>query len=223
MRNRSISTTQLAKICGVSQGTVDRALNNRKGINPETKERILRVAKEYGYRPNQHARCMNSGKSMLIGIVIFDFDNEYFSDLVTEIERRCSEMGYYAIVMLTHKDKEKERQCLENLYYMAVDGIVLCPVNEGEEYEEFLHSLSCPIVTVGNKLKTLPYAGIDNKRAMYDATKYVMEKGYEYLVYVMPSLLENENSYSQSERLAGFKNAVGDLLHDIQIREFDMP
>ncbi|MBQ9117202.1 MAG: helix-turn-helix domain-containing protein, partial [Clostridia bacterium] len=47
-----MTTTQLARICGVSQGTVDRALHNRGGINPETKARILEIAKEYDYRPN---------------------------------------------------------------------------------------------------------------------------------------------------------------------------
>ena len=65
-----ISSTEIAKICGVSQGTVDRALNNRNGISPQTKEKILSVAKEFGYRPNIHTRCMAGGKSHLIGVVI---------------------------------------------------------------------------------------------------------------------------------------------------------
>ena len=47
-----ITCAQLAQICGVSQGTVDRAINNRPGINPETKKRILEAAKTYGYSPN---------------------------------------------------------------------------------------------------------------------------------------------------------------------------
>lgn len=44
--------------CGVSEGTVDRALNDREGIKKETKEKILKVAKELGYRPNHLARCL---------------------------------------------------------------------------------------------------------------------------------------------------------------------
>ena len=61
-----ISTTEIAKICGVSQETVDRALNNRNGISPQTKEKILSVAKEFGYRPNLHARSIAGGKSLRI-------------------------------------------------------------------------------------------------------------------------------------------------------------
>ena len=51
-RFSNITTTQLARICGVLQGTVDRALHNRGEINPETKAKILAVAKEYGYAPS---------------------------------------------------------------------------------------------------------------------------------------------------------------------------
>ena len=51
-RFSKITTTQLARICGVSQGIVDRALHNRQGISSETRKQILAVAKEYDYVPN---------------------------------------------------------------------------------------------------------------------------------------------------------------------------
>lgn len=82
MRKTRISTTKIAEICGVSQGTVDRALNGRKGIRPETREKILNVAKEYDYRPNIHARSIAGGKSQLIGVVVFNLNNQYFSDFL---------------------------------------------------------------------------------------------------------------------------------------------
>ena len=204
MKRNIISTSRLAEICGVSQGTVDRALNGRKDISEKTKERILKVAKEYGYRPNLHARSMSGGKSMLIGIVVFDLENEYFADLVTEIERYSAERGYYSIIMLTHKDKETERKCIENLYYMAVDGIVLCPINDGKEYENYLNSLDIPILTVGNRLGNIPYASIDNRLAMREATRCAKKGGYKRLIYLMPNIPEGENAYAQEERLKGF-------------------
>lgn len=128
MKN-NISTTKLAKLCGVSQGTVDRALNNRKGISEKTKERILAVAKQYGYRPNIHARSIAGGRSMLIGIVVFDLNNQYFSDILMRIEEYCAKKDYSAVVMFTDKDPKKEIECIKNLYHMAVDGIVLCPTD----------------------------------------------------------------------------------------------
>lgn len=203
MKYKGISTTRIAQICGVSQGTVDRALNNREGINPKTKEKILNVAKEYGYRPNIHASSMAGGKSHLIGVVVFDLNNQYFSDILISIESHCASLGYSTVVMFTDKDYKKEIECIQNLYHMSVDGIVLCPINNGEDYEEFLLSLNIPIVTFGNKLNKFPYVGIDNELAIKDTVADLLEKGYEQLIYVKPGL-NQRNTFAQTERLNSF-------------------
>jgi len=207
MKPHSISTTQLAKICGVSQGTIDRALNDRPGINPETKARILAAAKSYGYRPNIHARSMAGGKSMLIGVVVFDLNNPYFSDILTSITNYCSKRGYSTVVMFTDRDPEQEIECIQNLYHMSVDGIVLSPVGLGEEYENFLLSLELPIVTIGNRLERFPYAGIDNRRAMQEVTRHVLAEGYDHLIYVKPNL-RGSNTFGQDARLSAFLHCM---------------
>ena len=203
MNKPRISTTKIAEICGVSQGTVDRALNGRKGIRPETKEKILSVAKEYGYRPNIHARSIAGGKSQLIGVVVFNLNNQYFSDFLTCVEKYCTAQNYSTVVMFTNKDSTKEINCINNLYHMAVDGIILCPVNNGEEYENYLLSLNIPIVTIGNKLNRIPYIGINNSLAMKETVEYVIQNGYQKLIYVKPKLLE-KNTFAQKERLTAF-------------------
>lgn len=204
MKFDNISTTKLAKICGVSQGTVDRALNNRPGISSATKEKILNAAKEYGYRPNIHARSIAGGKSQLIGVVVFDLNNQYFCDILTQIEGYCSNLGYSAVVMFTNKDSKKEIECIKNLYHMSVDGIALFPVNYGEEFENFLLSLNIPIATFGNKLNNFAYIGIDNKAATKDAIDAVISKGYKNLIYVTPNI-SSKNAFAQNERLSAFK------------------
>lgn len=223
MNKRGISTTQLAKICGVSQGTVDRALNNRKGIKSETKEKILTAAKEYGYRPNIHARSIAGGRSMLLGVVVFDLKNQYFSDILIAIERECALRGYSAITMFTDKDKKKEIACIDSLYRMAADGIVICPINEGEEYENYLLSLNMPVVTIGNRLGKVPYVGIDNRLAMREAVEYVTSRKYDRLIYVKPHLTGG-NTFAQKERLEEFcricsKNSVEFAVAELQNAE----
>lgn len=203
MKRNGVSTTQLAKICGVSQGTVDRALNGRKGISPKTKERILAAAQEYGYRPNIHARSIAGGRSTLIGVVVFDLNNQYFSDILTAIEKECTARGYSMIAAFTNKDVNKEIECIDNLYHMSVDGIILCPINKGEAFENYLLALNMPIVTIGNKLKNIPYVGIDNALSMEETVEYVLSKGYEKLIYVKPHLSGN-NTFAQTERLNAF-------------------
>ncbi len=201
-----ISTKKIAELCGVSQGTVDRALNNRKGINEETKKRILQVAEENGYKPNFYAQAMKMGKSKLIGIVLFDLDNQYFADILTNIEDCASRKGYSTIVMFTNKQTRRERECIESLVHMGVDGIVICPINQGPEFEDYLQSIKIPVVTVGNKLRSIPYIGINNALAMKEVVDYAIEKGYNRLIYVKPHLLKN-STFAQSERLTAFSKA----------------
>lgn len=203
MKINHISTTQIAEICGVSQGTVDRALNNRKGISPKTKEKILSVAQEYGYRPNIHARTMAGGRSQLIGVIVFDLNNQYFSDILTKLEHYCAEKGCSVVVMFTNKNEQKELECIQTLYAMSADGIALCPINSGEAFENYLLSLNLPVVTFGNRLNRISYAGIDNAAAMQDTVNTILDKGYQHLIYVRPALTE-KNTYAQTERINTF-------------------
>lgn len=211
MKPRILSTNQLAKLCGVSQGTVDRALNDRPGISPQTKQKILDAAKAYGYRPNIHARSISGGKSMLLGIVVFDIQNEYFSDLLMGIEDACRQRGYSTVVMFTHKDPERELACIDSLYRMYMDGIVLCPINRGEDFEKYLHSLEIPIVTVGNRLDTFPHIGIDDYEAMAEVVRQAAGKGYRQLLYPCPALDPAQNTWAQSRRLKGFLDTADAL------------
>ncbi len=196
--NFTITTKKLAEICGVSQGTVDRALNDRRGISSDTRKMILEKAKEYGYIEKKNI------KPKLIGIVIFDLYNEYFSELVMKFETECSKYGYSLVVMFTEKDKQREIDCINQLYYMGVCGIILCPVNCGKDFSRFLMSLGKPIITVGNKIEGIGHIGIDDFRAGYDAAEFLARKR-KNIIYYSRALLSKNNNFAQKERYYGFR------------------
>ncbi len=196
--NFSITTTMLAKICGVSQGTVDRALNGRAGIKAETREKILIAARKYGYIEGLEQ------ETQAIGIVVFDLYNDYFAELVMCFEEECKKCNKSLVVMFTGKSKTEELRCIKRLYYMGVSGIVLCPVNNGSEFENFLNSMKIPVVTVGNKLDNISYVGIDNGRAMYDACDLFSSENKKIVYYSIP-MNSDENKYAQVERQRGFE------------------
>lgn len=202
MRNLKISTERLAQICGVSQGTVDRALNNRNGISEETKKKIIAAAIKYGYRPiNENALSRH------IGVIVFDLNNEYLTTLVTELESELRNEGYRATVMFSHYDREYEIECIKTLYSSGVDGIVVFSVNRGDDFVNFISSLSIPVVCVGNKVEGIPYVGIDDHAAMKALTEYVAEKDYNKLIYFSPAL-EYKDAFAQKLRYQGFLEGV---------------
>lgn len=203
MRNMKISTAQLAKICGVSQGTVDRALNGRSGISKDTKDKIISTAVKYGYRPPSAEK----DSSKQIGIIVFNLNNEYLTSLVTEIEFALREKGYTATVMLSHYSKEHEIECIKKLYSSGVDGIVLCSVNSGSEFVNFISTLSIPVVCVCNKIDGIPYVGIDDFAAMKDMTELVLSKEYRQIIYFSPAL-KYSDAYAQKQRFEGFMAGI---------------
>ena len=212
MSNRKITVKDLAQLCGVSIGTIDRAINNRGGINPETKQKILDAAAKYGYVKNQNARTLSSGSSNLIGVIIFNLKNEFPSALLTSIEAEASRRGYSTLIMLSNYSEKTECDCVTRMRSMNVAGIIaMSVVTDSGYYESLIHG-GTRIVAVGNRIVgDIPYVGIDDRAAMRASTEYVLARGYERLVYVAP-LLEKaatQNIGAQSERFSGFLDAIG--------------
>ena len=171
MKNLKISTSEIARICNVSQGTVDRALNNRMGIKAATKEKIIQVAKKFGYR--DFANTEKHEVSGQVGVIIFNLENEYFSELVTEIEHALREEKLGTIIMMSHYDKQYEIECIRSLYNMGVDGIILCTVNCGEDFDNYLKLFDIPIVSVGNIAQKIASGDVPEK--LCDVSVYLLD------------------------------------------------
>ena len=209
-RFSSMTTTQIARICGVSQGTVDRALHDRPGIAPQTKARILEVAREFDYIPSVGGKTP-AGKSMLIGVVLYDLYNPFFSKLAMSLVNEFQSVGYSVIFQFSDKSLDRERSALDYFNYIGVDGIVLFSVgSDNAEYLSYLHSLMRPTVAIGNRMEGIAYIGIDDKRAMYDLTEQ-LSRQYPVgeLVYFSPSLKKELHSLNaQRLRFEGFRQAA---------------
>lgn len=207
-----ITTKDLAQICGVSRTTVHRALHDGAGrIHPDTREMILRVAKENDYRPDLLARGLVKGQTFNIGVVVLDVKSRYFAELLSIIGAEAGKQGYFVNITLHDNDKETEKSQLTRLADYHVDGIIVSSVNEGEAYQNFLRSLDIPLVSVDNKIADgIPFVGIDQRRAMIDATTRVIEKKYEKLIFVCPPMEDagKRNIYVHKERLQGFKETI---------------
>ena len=211
-RFSKITTTQLARICGVSQGTVDRALHNRGDINPKTRERILAIAREYDYIPN--VKINNQANSMLIGVVLFDLYNEFFSKIAMSLVNAAKSVGYSVIFQFSEKDYKSERSALEYFDYIGVDGIILFSVgSDSEEYKTYLQLLKKPIIMIGNKMFDFHYIGIDDADAMREVTERIAERiPVGDILYYAPILKENLHSVNaQRLRVNGFVEAMTTL------------
>jgi len=203
----------IARLCGISEGTVDRAINNRPGINEKTRQRVLEVARLLNYRPNRIAQSLATGRTMTIGIICFDLYNNFFSQLIDIIEANAKRHEYFVNLILTHRDLNKEIEGIQYLIERNVDGIIMFPVGKGERYVEYLKSIKKPIVTLYNKISDgFAHIGVDDHNAMSDAVKFIKSKGYERIYFITPAITKQEESglnvYTLKRRLNGYIDGI---------------
>lgn len=213
----AITIKDIAAACGVSRGTVDRALNNRGGINSETKNHIIDTAKKLGYQPNLLAKSLVTGKSYTIGLLVFDLHNEFFAEFVHCAQKYCLDKGYHLITMVSNMDKDIEKKCVDNLVSRNIDGLIISSVHKDKKYIAYLKALQIPVVSITNRLDThIPYIGIDDYNAMYDATNLALHKTYRNFIYISPPLRfkSSHNVCAPLKRYEGFLGALSNANTD---------
>ena len=106
-----ISLKDIASAAGVSEATASLALNGRKGVNAQTRDKVIAIAKEMGYVGSDNAKTLASRRSGLIGVMVPNISNLFYSNLVRHIERALRDMGYKMILVTTESNinYEKER------------------------------------------------------------------------------------------------------------------
>jgi LacI family transcriptional regulator len=124
---------QIAQLARVSIGTVDRALHGRPGINPSTRQRILKIANQIGYSPNLAARALSIARANVrIGVCIpreiHFFYDQMWSGILDE-ERRASHLGVHFIHRPVHALGEHDTDAFQELVDQKVDGIILTAGN----------------------------------------------------------------------------------------------
>lgn len=195
----NVTTTQLARICGVSQGTVDRALHDRKGIKKETREKILKIAKEYDYVPQIGGSV---GQSMIIGVVLYDLYNDFFSRIAMSLVNEAKKVGYVVNFFFSNKDIKQEKSAIDYFNYIGVDAIIIFSVgSDGKDYENYLRSINKPVVTIGNKIGEVAYIGIEDKNAMSELTLKVLQESKMGRIEYFSPVLKKELNSQNAQRL----------------------
>lgn len=131
---------------GVSTATVSHVLNGTRFVKSDTRERVLQSIQKLNYNPNITARVLKTGKKMLIGFVVPNIRDEFFSTIIKECEQVLSEQDFRLLIMNTHEDPQREKACLNYLSGGAVDGILLASTMKKYKcVEDVLHG-SLPVV-----------------------------------------------------------------------------
>ena len=129
-----VTMKEIAYMCGVSRGTVDRVLNNRGRVRPETEEHIRAVAKSMGYRSVQ-SKTMEAyaGRAMKIGLLVNSMDQPYFSQILASMISSIEELAAYKITSVIKLsggfDVDQQLRQLDELLAQEVDALAMTSAN----------------------------------------------------------------------------------------------
>lgn len=166
-----VSIKHIADLAGVSRGTVDRALNDRYGIDPELKARILKIASDLGYRSNRAGKMLSIRKSPLnIGIQMPSIGNEFFAEVERGLQSAAKDYEDFGLTLsiktMKGFDVATQIRQIRELIAEGINGLAFVPINH-PDIQKLLEKIAItglPVITLNSDIsegQRLGYVGTD--------------------------------------------------------------
>ncbi len=208
---KKVTIKDVAQRAGVSPTTVSMVLNGKSISLPEsTRERVRRAVEELDYNTNVLARALVTRKTNIIGVVVPDISNAFFSEAVRHIQVEFAKCGYDIILCNSEERAENDGRYVRLLAGRNVDGLILTPSAEaltGENSERFralLDGLHIPYLFFDRYYSDAPRIAVDNAASSYVAAKHLLERGHTRIGIIAGPLTLN----SSRNRLKGVRRAM---------------
>jgi len=201
--------SDVASQAGVSLMTVSRVINNKGDVSNETRQRILEIISNLGYRPSGIARSLATKETYTIGLVVPDVSNPFFADVTKGVERLAYSKGFHVFLCNTEEDPQRELAVIQSLEEKRVDGLILCSSRlEEEKLVDALANLPA-VVLINRRLHqigedTFDSVILDDERGGWMATQHLIQSRHQYIGF----LAGPPASYSAAGRCRGFLSAL---------------
>ena len=209
------TVADVAKRAGVSVSTAARVLSGQGYAAEETRRHVLEAAKELGYVPNQIARSLRTRRTKMIGLLIGDVENLFYSVIARNVESVTRDAGYHLVLCNSDDDPEIEREYLKLLEGIQVDALIVTPTSENRKNLGRLLEKEMVIVQVDRRVDDLAADAIlvDNEEGAASAVSHLIDAGHSRIGIVTGELAV----HTAQLRLAGYERALG--AHGIPLRK----
>ena len=214
----------VAKAANVSIATASRALGDsarRNTVSERTRETVIQVAEQLGYRPSAAARALKTGRTRLIGVIASDFVDSYYGEMASGIEAEASRSGFAAVLSTAARSSRDEGERLRFMREQNAAGVVFCgsPI-AGSDWERELAEEVEQAIDAGMRVVSLAPRGfgslelvIDNEATGYEITQQFLRAGHRRIAFLggLPGLV------SADARTAGYLRAMAEAGEEAQV------
>ena len=206
---------EIAALAGVSRGTVDRVLNNRGSVNPDTARKINEVAKALDYKPNKAGLVLAAQKKKLkLGVILFSTSNPFFADVLKGIEEKAEDLASYNCTVVVKQipiSADAQLNAIDELTDEEVSGIALAPCNDDRVRIRIneLYEQGIPVVTLNTDIensKRIAYVGSHYKKSGATAAGLLkLMTGQDVQIGIITG---SSDILCHTERIAGFTDTL---------------
>lgn len=218
-----ITSRDVAALAGVSQSAVSRCFTPGASIAEETRERVLKIAAELGYRPNAHARNLITGRTRIVGVVLAHLNNLFYPRFLQLLTERLQTQGMQVLLFVA--DGNRQGELMEQLLNYRVDGIVLAATTLNADLAKACTDAGIPVVLF-NRVpahaldQAFHCVQTDQEEGMRALTQLLIEGGHQRIAYVAGSL-ESSTNRSREEGCRQALEDAGQRLFAYGVGDYD--
>lgn len=200
----NITIKDVAKAANVSVATVSRVLNNKNNVSEEAVQAVNRAVEELGYSPNFLGRDLRKSETKRILAIIGSTEQSFYSDVLRGMQDAAFVDGYDILIATTRNDPDHEMHLLGMLFSRAVDGVVLLAHKlDSKTISDLSKRYRIAICLERLDINDILCVTIDNERAGFDATSYLIGKGRRRIGLITTevrsqSSVDRENGYMRA-------------------------
>jgi len=210
----AVRLKDIARDLNVSVITVSKAMRGNTDISEATRERVLARMKELDYQPNMMARSLVTGQSFIIGLIVPDLLNPFFTELAKSLGSALRKQSYGLVLASSEDNAEVERSEIRMMLARGVDALLIASCQPKLQGFMSVHNQSTPFVLLDRPFPHLRanFVGTDDYAGGRLATEHLISLGRKRLAYI-----GSPDISAAAERFRGYRMALRD--HGIELRE----
>lgn len=212
-----ITINDIARELNLSKSTVSRALRDSYDVNPETRRRVLKLAKKLDFEPNVIAKSLREQKTFNIGVVIPSFLIPFYSTAIGGIQEVVSASGFNVMTCQSNESYETEVLNVNSLLKSRVDGLLISPSKHTFEFDHIRKFIQKGLpVVMFNRIATdldLPSVTVNDYKGAYKATEYLIKRGCRNIAHISGP----KNLLLSEQRKSGYLDCLKN--HNMAVNE----
>lgn len=196
----------VARLAGVSIATVSRVVSDKPNVSEQSRQRVLIAINQLNYRPSRVARSLRAQRGQVIGLVVSDIQNPFFTSVVRAVEDTAYEHKYAFLLCNTDENPEKEAMYVDLMVAENVAGIILSPTRETDNSCQRLADAGIPVVAIDRRTlqAQVDTVVIDNIKAACELVGCLIRQGHRRI----GAILGTPIATTGHERLEGYTRAL---------------